>query len=119
MTTTKITLRNYRTYLLNKAAIIGDATFAETIKALTANALKSLFENGYYLPIDANTTFTIVNTYDQPVASNQTSIQVLEFVADKKGLQNMFRIYRELPAGKLGENMAAHDRRLPLWIAGK
>lgn len=47
MTHTKITTRNYRTYLLNQAVKTGDHALANLAKTATAVTLKNLYLTGY------------------------------------------------------------------------
>jgi len=49
MTTQVITTRNYRTYLLNKAAKTGDRALANLAKTATAETLRNLYVSAYML----------------------------------------------------------------------
>lgn len=62
MTTTKITYRNYRAYLLNEAAKTNSQGLAELAKRATASTLKNLFAARYMLP-DTGENYTTEQRY--------------------------------------------------------
>lgn len=61
MTTTKITTRNYRTYLLNQAAKTGDQALANLAKMATPATLKNLYNVGYAIATEARADDLFIN----------------------------------------------------------